>query len=151
MYLICTVARTHHWLQAIIGMERRLGPMRWCETPKAMQQTLGLSCPIGTGRRMQRFLQFRLASHVLPIVTGRLSGGQHVDRGTCSLWRPTLGLSIADELHMVYECPALQPLRQRYAPLFPTQTDSMRCFFAQNDHMQITSKFSLHCLDFLNI
>ena len=69
----------------------------------------------------------------------------------CSLWRPTLGLSIADELHMVYECPALQPLRQRYAHLFPTQTDTMRCLFAQNDHMQITSKFILHCVDFLNI
>lgn len=60
-------------------------------------------------RRMQRFLQFRLASHNLPIVTGRFSGGQHVDRASrvcvhCG------GLSIAGELHMMRECPASQPL-----------------------------------------
>ena len=78
-----------------------------------------------SGRRMQRFLQFRLAAHGLPIVTGRFPGGQHVDRARrvcvhCG------GLSAGDELHMVYECPALQPLRQRYAPLFSTQTDTMR-------------------------
>ena len=33
-----------------------------------------------SGRRTQRFLQLRLASHGLPTVTGRFSGGQHVDR-----------------------------------------------------------------------
>ena len=60
------------------------------------------------------------------------------------------GLSAGDELHMVYECPALQPLPQRYASLFSTQTDTMRSFFAQQDHMQVF-KFILDCLDFLNI
>ena len=33
-------------------------------------------------------------------------------------------LSAAAELHVVYECPALQPLRQQYAPLFSTYFDS---------------------------
>ena len=87
---------------------------------------------------MQRFLQFRLAS-----------GGQHVDRANrvcvhCG------GLFITGELHMVYECPALQPLRQHYAPLFSTQTDTMTSFIAQKDHMQVF-KFILDCLDFSNI
>ena len=29
---------------------------------------------------MQRFLQFRLGSHNLPIVAGQVAGGQHVAR-----------------------------------------------------------------------
>ncbi len=27
-------------------------------------------------------------------------------------------MAVADELHMIFECPALQAVRQRYAPLF---------------------------------
>ena len=33
-----------------------------------------------SGRHMQRFLQFRLGCHGLPIATGRLAGAGHVDR-----------------------------------------------------------------------
>ena len=33
-----------------------------------------------SGRRMQRFLQFRLGCHGLPIATGRLAGAGHVGR-----------------------------------------------------------------------
>jgi len=102
-----------------------------------------------SGRRMQRFLQFRLASHGLPIVTGPFSGGQHVARAD----RVCLhcgGTSIADELHMVLECAALQPLRQQYATLFSPDTDTMRSFFAQRDHMQVFN-FILDCLDVLKI
>ena len=32
------------------------------------------------GRRMQRFLQFRLGCHGLPIAAGRLAGAGHLDR-----------------------------------------------------------------------
>ena len=49
----------HHWFMPY--SKRR----RCCQPPVS-------------GRRMQRFLQVRLASDSLPIVTGRLSGGQHV-------------------------------------------------------------------------
>ena len=58
--------------------------------------------------------------------------------------------AVADELHMVHECSALQPLRQQYAALFTRDTDTMRSFFAQQDHMQVFN-FILDCLDFLNI
>ncbi len=44
------------------------------------------------------------------------------------------------------ECPALRMLRQQYAPLFSTDTNTMRSFFAQQDHMQVF-KFVLSCLD----
>ncbi len=51
----------HHWFMPY--SKRR----HYCQLPVS-------------GRRMQRFLQFRLASHSLPIVTGRLSGGHYVNR-----------------------------------------------------------------------
>ena len=101
-----------------------------------------------SGRRMQRFLQFRLSSHLLPIVTGRFAG-QHVPRAdmVCS---HCAGRSVANEMHVVFECRALQPVRQQYAPLFSSDTNTMRSFFAQKNHMQVF-KFVLGCLDFLDI
>ena len=101
-----------------------------------------------SGRRMQRFLQFRLGSHALPVAIGRYAGSHHADRAdrVCSHCDSD---SIADELHLVFECDALQPFRQRYAALFTPETDTMRSFFGQRDHMQVF-KF-VDCLDFLNI
>ena len=60
------------------------------------------------------------------------------------------GIAVADELHMIHECPVLQPLRLQYAALFTPDTNTMRSFFAQQDHMRVF-KFVLDCLDFLNL
>lgn len=120
----------HHWFKPF--SKRR----RYCQLPVS-------------GRRMQRFLQFRLGSHSLPIVAGRFAGGQHVAR-TDRVCTHCGGVAVADELHMIHECPVLQPLRQRYAALFSTNTDTMRSFFAQQDHMQVFN-FVLDCLDFLGL
>ena len=98
---------------------------------------------------MKRFLQFRLASHKLPIVTGRFAGGQHVARAA-RVCTHCGSAAVADELHMVFECPVLEPLRRQYAALFSTHTDTMRSFFAQKDHMQVFN-FVLAYLDFLKI
>ena len=102
-----------------------------------------------SGRRMRRFLRFRLGCHALPIVAGRFAGGQHVDRADrlCSHCGEH---SVGDELHMVFECPALHPMRQRYFSLFTSDTDTMRSFFGQKDHMQVF-RFLLDCLDFLKV
>ena len=120
----------HHWFWPYSQRKR------YCQLPVS-------------GRRMQRFLQFRLGSHQLPIVTGRFSGGHHVPRADmiCPHCGPG---TFADELHVVLECPLLQPLRQQYADLFTSETDTMRSFFGQKDHMRVFS-FILDCLDFLNI
>ncbi|DBA98222.1 TPA: hypothetical protein ACH3X1_001148 [Trebouxia sp. C0004] len=106
----------HHWFKPF--SQRR----RYCQLPVS-------------GRRMQRFLQFRLGSHQLPIILGRFAGGQHVARATrvCTYCG---SVAVADELHMIFECPALQAVRWKYAPLFSTDTNTMRSFFAQPDHMQ---------------
>ncbi len=102
-----------------------------------------------SARRMHRFLQFRLGSHSLPIATGRIASGHHLPRSdrVCSRCG---GVFSADELHMVFECPALALIRQNYAELFTLATDSMRSFFAQDAHMQVF-KFILDCLDFLDV
>ena len=102
-----------------------------------------------SGRRMRRFLQFRLGSHSLPIATGRFAGGRHLARAD-RVCPHCDGVSIADELHLVFECPALASVRQQYAQLFTADTDSMRSFFGQNAHMQVF-QFILDCLDVFEV
>ena len=97
-----------------------------------------------SGRRMQRILQFRLGSRNLPVVAGRFSGDQHVARAD-RVCTHCGGIAVADELHMIHECPVLQ-----YAALFTPDTNTMRSIFAQPDHMRVF-KFVLDCLDFLNL
>ena len=93
-----------------------------------------------SGRRMQRFLQFRLGCHGLPIATGRLAGAGHVDRAN----------RVCLEKHIIFECTALAPLRQQHADLFTPPTDTMRSFFAQPDHWGVLN-YVIDCLDFMNI
>ena len=102
-----------------------------------------------SGRRMQRFLQFRLGCHGLPIAAGRLAGDGHVDRShrVCSCCS---GGALGDEMHLVFECAALTHLRQRHASLFTNHTDTMRSFFAQQDHSGVFH-YVMDCLDFMNI
>jgi len=85
----------------------------------------------------------------LPTVVSRLFDGQHVDTAhrmciCCG------GHAVADKLHMVRECAALQPPRQWYAVLMFTDTDTMRSFFAHKDHMQVF-KIVLDSVNFVNI
>ena len=91
------------------------------------------------------FYSLGWGSHKLPIVLGRFAGGQDV-AGANRVCTHCGSVAVADELHMIFECPALQAVRQRYAPLFSTDTNTMNAFFAQQDHMQVF-KFVLDCLD----
>ena len=79
------------------------------------------------------FVQACVTGRVIPILCSHC--GEH---------------SVGDELHMVFECPALHPMRQRYFSLFTSDTDTMRSFFGQKDHMQVF-RFILDCLDFLKV
>ena len=102
-----------------------------------------------SGRRMQQGLQFTLALHALPIVTGHFADGQHVVRADrmcshCGQGPP------ADEVQVMHERPLLQPYRQHYAALFTPDTDIMRFLFGQKDDMQVCS-FILGCLDVFSI
>ena len=53
----------------------------------------------------------------------------------------TVGVLLLLMSYTLHECPVLQPLEQRYAALFSTTTDTMRSFFAQQDHMQVLTLF----------
>ena len=98
---------------------------------------------------MQRFLQFRLGCHGLPVAAGRLAGAGHVSRAQRICTCCNSG-AVGDEMHLVFECVALAPLRQRYATLFTGLTDTMRSFFAQHDHLGVFH-YVIDCLDFMNI
>ena len=89
-----------------------------------------------SGRRMQRFLQFRLGCHGLPFATGRLAGAGHVDRANRVCLACNSG-AIGDEKHLIFECTALAPLRQQHANRFTPRTDTMHSFFAQQDHLGV--------------
>ena len=102
-----------------------------------------------SGRRMQRFLQFRLGCHCLPIATGRFAGAAHVDRAQRVCLSCNAG-ALGDEKHLIFECTALASLRSRYAGLFTSNTDTMRSFFAQPDRMGVFHCV-IDCLDFMKI
>ena len=102
-----------------------------------------------SGRRKQRFLQFRLGCHALPIATGRLAGSGHVNRAHRLCLACNSG-AVGDEKHMIFGCAALTFLRHQHADLFTLSTDTMRSFFAQQDHLGVL-KYVIDCLDFKNI
>ena len=102
-----------------------------------------------SGRRLQRFLQFRLGCHCLPIATGRFAGAAHVDRAQRVCLSCNAG-ALGDERHLIFECTALASLRSRYAGLFTSSTDTMRSFFAQPDRMGVFH-YVIDCLDFMKI
>ena len=76
---------------------------------------------------MKRFLGFRLGSHMLPVALGCRFGVpcrervcQHCNQGV-----------VEDELHLVWECSHLQPLRLQFGHPFGPTVTSMQAFFRQ--------------------
>jgi hypothetical protein len=98
---------------------------------------------------MQRFLQFRLGCHSLPIAAGRFAGAAHVARAH-RVWLACNSGVVGDEMHLIFECTALASLRSRYTSLFTSSTDTMRSIFAQPDHMGVFHSL-VDCLDFMMI
>ena len=108
------------------------GKSRYCFMPVA-------------GGRMKQFLRFRLGCHNLPVAVGRRTNIDRADR-VC----PHCAGCVGDELHMVYECSYLQPLRLQYAHLFTSDTSTMRLFFGQRDSVGCFN-FVLDCLKLLAV
>ena len=98
---------------------------------------------------MQPFLQF--SCHCLPIATGWLAGAGHIDRANrvCLACNSAV-IQFGNEMHMLIECIALAPLGQQHADLFTPCTDTMRSFFAQQDHLGVLN-YVIDCLHFMNI
>jgi hypothetical protein len=55
---------------------------------------------------------------------------------------------MGDEMHLVFECPAVQHVRDQYAHLFTFATSTMRTFLWQDDINSVI-KYVVACMDIL--
>lgn len=117
---------------------------RWFARPRnAPPLRSFLQLPL-TARCMRCLLRFRMGCHALPNVMGRRSGIPRAARHCQLCSRHALG----DELHMVFECPSLQHLRDKYAALFGPGVDTMQRFMWQADLLGV-AHFVMECFEFL--
>jgi hypothetical protein len=96
---------------------------------------LSLPLPAAT---MRQLVRFRVGSHRLPVELGRQHGIPRHQR-TCT---SCTGDAVCDEQHVVFECPAVQFLRDQYADLFTPQTQTMCTFMWQPRHRAVASFLS---------
>ena len=95
-------------------------------------------------RRLRRYLWFRLSCSEIPVVLGRRTG---VPRGQRACRLCGSG-AVGDERHMVFECPALQQIRDEFEHLFSSGV-TMRAFMNQTDQRAVIS-FVVTCLDIMD-
>jgi len=96
--------------------------------------------------KVRKFLRFRTLCHNLPIDRGRQSRPS-IPRLSRICEHCTSG-EIGDEMHMIFECMAVQNIRDRYAHLFTYSTSTMSTFLWQDDIVSVI-KFVIACLDIL--
>ena len=89
--------------------------------------------------KLRVFLRFRTGCQDLPIVLGRFARVPRSQRLCTACHTAQLG----DERHLVFECPALQHVRQRYSHLF---TDATMISFFWQENMRDVVYFVLECL-----
>ena len=92
--------------------------------------------------KLRAFLRFRTGCHDLPIVLGRFTRVPRSQRLCTACHTAQTG----NERHLVFECPALQHVRQRYSHLFTDDDATMISFFWQRD-MRDVAYYILECLD----
>ena len=85
-------------------------------------------------------LKFEMGCHGLPRDSGSWAGNPRVGRVCRFCGVGPLG----DEKHVVFECPHLQVIRDKYAALFAVST--MVHFLWQDDLVSV-SKFLCECMD----
>ena len=117
---------------------------RWFQRPSwAFVKTtpLHLSLPPTI---LRLFIRFRAGCSGLPIDTGRRQHVPHAQRHCSKCASP----SVCDECHLIFECPALTPLRVQFSSLFTPATQCMLGFMWQKDMCAVAmfcgSRFGLH-------
>ena len=114
----------------------------WFARPVEKHARSLLDLPVSR-RCMQRFLRFRMGCHRLPRDTGAWVGIPRLQR-VCNICQHR---TIGDEKHLVFECPALQDLRDKRPHLFDgAQTDAMVLFMWQDDMIGVV-RFIDDCLE----
>ena len=119
---------------------------RWFSRTSAQQLSLQLYRQRASPTQLRRYLRFRLSCTALPVVEGRrvnrvlrhLRLCQHCNMG-----------AMGDQRHVVFECTALQHVRDRFRTLFGVGL-TMRGFMNQGDQ-QAVMQFVVACLDVLDL
>ena len=97
-------------------------PARLRSPSLLLQQPLSASC-------MRTLLRFRMGCHGLPNDLGRRAGTPRRQRSCPRCAMP----GVADERHLVFECPAMQPVRDQFPHLFGDDSMTMQAFMWQDD------------------
>jgi hypothetical protein len=90
-------------------------------------------------------LVFRMGCHSLPNVSGRWARVPRAQRLCLHCAQQVIG----DERHLVFECPVLQFLRDRYRGLFGADIVTMQQFMWQLDIVGV-AHFVMDCFDYLD-
>ncbi len=103
-----------------------------------LQQPLSARC-------LRILLKFRMGCHSLPNVSGRWARIPRPQRLCMRCAQQVIG----DERHLVFECPALQSVRDRYPGLFGAAIVTMQQFMWQLDIVGV-AHFVMDCFDYLD-
>ncbi len=98
-----------------------------------------------SARCMRILLRFRMGAHNLPVVLGRRTGIPRAQRLCPRCDQHAVG----DERHMVFECPALQAVRDKHAALFAHGDCTMQQFMWQVDITGV-AHFVMDCFDLMD-
>lgn len=118
---------------------------RWFARPESLQRPGSLLQQPLSARCLRTFLRFRMGCHNLPVVLGRW---ERVPRAQRLCMQCDLG-AVGDERHFVFECPALQNIRDHYLALFGAEIQTMQQFVWQLDIVSV-AKFVMDCFDYLD-
>ena len=97
-----------------------------------------------SARCMRTLLLFRMGSHSLPVVLGRRTGVPRAQRlcQRCNLH------AVHDERRLVFECPAMQCVRDWYPALLSPATNTMQLFMWQRNIVGV-AHFVQDCFEVL--
>ncbi len=117
---------------------------RWFARPVGMRRPRALLEQPLTARSMRCLLRFRMGCHGLANDTGRRTGVPRLQRlcPHCDMH------SIGDERHVVFECAALQPVRDKFPILFGDNIVTMKDFMWQENTV-LVGKFIVQCFKYM--
>ena len=118
---------------------------RWFAGPDCLRHPCQLLQQPLRARCLRLLLRFRMGCHSLPNVSGRWARVPRAQRVCLHCAQQIIG----DERHLVFECPALQFLRDRYSGLFSAAIQTMRQFMWQLDIVSV-AHFVMDCFDHLD-
>ena len=94
---------------------------------------------------MRTFLRFRMGCHGLPRDIGRRTAISRMQR-VCQ--KSDLN-EVGDEKHLIFTCPAVLHVRDRYVGLFSESVHTMLDFMWQDDLVEV-AKFVMDCFDVMS-